>query len=129
MTHKRFLELLREKYPDSVCASSHGAYANTRNAKAVGITFRPGGQVYEYTGTYTAILCQLGIVPLWQVWYKYDRDYARAAEVYMEFYTQGEAEEFAQRERERNEAGIKRTRELGHWVPPVQLWEVLKDTK
>ena len=128
MTHKRFLALLREKYPEMelALASAHGGYANTRNAKAVGIVFSPGGKVYEYTGTYTAILCQLGIIPLWQVWYKYDRDYPRAAEVYTEFYTFEEAAEFARRERERNETGIRQAQELGYWVPPMQLWEVLK---
>jgi len=67
MNYRRFTELLRSRYAESELdtASQHGGFANARTKTAVSIVFQPGGKVYDYAGSYTDILEQLGIMREW----------------------------------------------------------------
>ena len=60
MTFKRFQEVVKKHYPQAV-VYHHGEIACNRNKLAVSIEFTPGGRVYQYSGSYEAVLNKLKI--------------------------------------------------------------------
>ena len=111
MVHTRFVELLRQKYPLCVVASAHGGVSGSRTKSAVTITFSPDGTGYDYSGSYTAILTQLGIRPEWCV--------VAGSAVLSRYYTEAEAQAEASKRSESDEDYHTMATERGFWVDPV----------
>ena len=111
MVHTRFVELLRQKYPLCVVASAHGAVSGARTATAVTITFSPDGKGYDYSGSYTAILTQLGIRPEWCV--------VAGSAVLARYYTEAEARSAVDKHSTSDADYRTMATERGFWVDPV----------
>ena len=66
MTGEEFLSLARKAHP-ALIASLHGAMPGSRTKMSVAIQFSPGGKIYEYAGTYKAILEAIGVRGEWAI--------------------------------------------------------------
>jgi hypothetical protein len=64
MNNTEFLTHLQVKYPEA-SASKHGEVANGRTRTCISVVFVPGCRSYDYSGSYTSILCSLGLGPEW----------------------------------------------------------------
>ena len=108
MKYTEFISRLKEARPDIIKVTAHAGYRDSRNKNSVGIVFKPDGKVYEYTGSYTDILEQLGILRQWAV--------AGYGEVLARYYTEAEAQKRAEQERAQEQrmeaAGWGKAREI-----------------
>ena len=116
MNYIRFTKLLRTRYPESELnqASRHGGYSNARTKNAVTIVFRSGGKCYDYTGSYTEILEQLGIRRTWR-FYRDGKEEDR-------FYTEDEARKRVEDEAKKQADFLNLCQEKQWYVYPQAIF-------
>ncbi len=67
MTYNEFTSLLRAERPEIELVTAHGGLAGGRAKTSVAVVFRPGGRIYEYRGTYSAVLDKLQVPARYRV--------------------------------------------------------------